>query len=210
MALRVWPQENLTWQTAQERLRGSFHAEIAPFLPDTLSDVLDMGCSVGISTRTLHQFCQQRQPTAIRTLGLDLSPYMLTVAQQRDPDRTIAQWLHARAEDTGLPDASFDLIALQFVTHELPRTAARTIFREGLRLLRPGGIFAIADNNPRSLVIQNLPPVLFTLMKSTEPWSDDYYTFDIEVALAEIGFGSIHTTETDPRHRAIVAQKPFA
>ncbi len=208
MALRVWPQEGLTWQAAQDRLRGSFHAAIAPHLPATVGDVLDLGCSVGISTRTLHQFCQQRQTAPVRTVGLDLSPYMLAVAQQRDSDGAIAQWIHGNAEDTGLPDRSFDLITLQFVTHELPRTAARAIFQEALRLLRPGGVFAIADNNPKSPVIQNLPPVLFTLMKSTEPWSDDYYTFDIEAALAEVGFRNIVTTETDPRHRAIVAHRP--
>jgi hypothetical protein len=37
--------------------------------------------------------------------------------------------------------------------------------KECKRLLRPGGTLALADNNPRSKVIQNLPPVLFTLMK---------------------------------------------
>ena len=37
--------------------------------------------------------------------------------------------------------------------------------RECRRLLRPGGTLALCDNNPRSKVIQNLPPVLFTLMK---------------------------------------------
>lgn len=36
----------------------------------------------------------------------------------------------------------------------------------------------------RSKVIQNLPPVIFTLMKSTEPHSDVYYTFDVEVKSA--------------------------
>jgi hypothetical protein len=56
-------------------------------------------------------------------------------------------------------------------------------------------------------VIQNLPPVLFTLMKSTEPWSDDYYTFNIEDALEAIGFESIITVASDPRHRTIVARK---
>lgn len=32
----------------------------------------------------------------------------------------------------------------------------------------------------RSPVIQNLPPAIFTLMKSTEPWSDEYYLMDFE------------------------------
>jgi ubiquinone/menaquinone biosynthesis C-methylase UbiE len=209
MALRVWPQEELTWQQAQDRLRGSFHGVLQNCVTGPVSDVLDLGCSVGISTLTLHRFFQQQQNTPVRTVGLDLSPYMLTVAQQRDTQQEIAQWLHAPAEATGLPSDSFDVITLQFVTHELPRTAARAIFQEALRLLRPGGTLAIADNNPKSPVIQNLPPVLFTLMKSTEPWSDDYYTFDIEAALADIGYQYVTTQETDPRHRAILAQKPM-
>lgn len=32
-----------------------------------------------------------------------------------------------------------------------------------------------------SATIQNLPPAIFTLMKSTEPWSDEYYSYDLEV-----------------------------
>ncbi|MGD1940868.1 MAG: class I SAM-dependent methyltransferase [Leptolyngbyaceae cyanobacterium] len=210
MALRVWPDEELTWQAAQDRLRGTFHEVLGDYRPDPVAHLLDMGCSVGISTFTTHRFLQQRQTAPIATTGLDLSPYMLAVAQTRDTHKEIAQWRHALAEDTGLPTATYDVITLQFVTHELPRVAARAIFQEALRLLTPGGTLAIADNNPKSEVIQNLPPVLFTLMKSTEPWSDDYYTFDIEAALAEIGFQRIVTQETDPRHRAILAQKPMA
>lgn len=207
MALRIWPDEDLTWQAAQDRLRQTFHAAVDAYVAHPVEDILDIGCSVGISTLTLHRFFQQQSPS-VRTIGLDLSPYMLVVAEQRDHQHEIEQWLHANAENTDLPTESFDLVTLQFVTHELPRTAAQTIFREALRLLKPGGTLAIADNNPQSQVIQNLPPVLFTLMKSTEPWSDDYYTFNIEAALAAIGYQNVMTTETDPRHRAILAQKP--
>lgn len=73
--------------------------------------------------------------------------------------------MHADMESTGLHDASFDLVVVQFVTHELPHHAIESLVRECRRMLRPGGVLAIADNNPRSKVIQNLPPVLFTLMK---------------------------------------------
>lgn len=34
-----------------------------------------------------------------------------------------------------------------------------------------GGVFGLTDNDPESPVIRGLPPVLFTLMKSTEPWA---------------------------------------
>lgn len=207
MALRVWPQESLTWEAAQERLRSSFHQVLAAYTPYPIHDMLDIGCSVGISTLALHRYYQQRQAETIQTIGLDLSPYMLAVAQHRDTQGEIAEWRHGRAEATGFPDRSFDLITLQFVLHELPRTASQEIFQESLRLLRPGGSLAIVDNNPQSSVIQNLPPVLFTLMKSTEPWSDDYYTFDIEAALQAAGFEYQITVASDPRHRTIVARK---
>lgn len=207
MALRVWKNEPLTWQEAQERLRGSFHQVLAQQITSSVQDILDMGCSIGISTLALHRFYHQ-QNSSVRTVGLDLSPYMLTVAQHRDEQGEIAQWLHATAENTGLPDRSFDLVTLQFVLHELPRQATTQILQEALRLLQPGGHLAIVDNNPKSPVIQNLPPVLFTLMKSTEPWSDDYYTFNVEEAMQSVGFENVTTTASDPRHRTIVGRKP--
>ncbi len=207
MALRVWPKEQISWQTAQERLRGSFHEVLGKYGPKQVKDILDIGCSVGISTFWLHRYYQRRQDTPPRTVGLDLSPYMLAVAKTRDINNEIS-WLHALAENTDLPSASFDLVTLQFVTHELPHHATEAIFKEAFRLLRPNGYLALVDNNPQSPVIQNLPPVLFTLMKSTEPWSDEFYTFDVEAVMRSVGFEHIITTPSDPRHRTIIGRKP--
>jgi len=208
MALRVWPKDNLTWEDAQHRLRDSFHQILAKYIPSTVKDILDIGCSVGISTLTLHRFYQQQQNHPVRTIGLDLSPYMLAVAKTLDVGGEISQWLHAQGENTQLPSNSFDLVTSQFVIHELPNTPTIEIFTEAWRLLRPGGYIALVDNNPQSPVIQNLPPVLFTLMKSTEPWSDDYYMFDIEGALQTVGFEQPITIPSDPRHRTIISRKP--
>ena len=209
MALRVWPQENLTWEIAQNRLRGSFHQVLAEYVQSTVRDILDIGCSVGISTLRLHRFYQQQQEHPVRTVGLDLSPHMLAVAKTLDTEGEISEWLHAQGENTGLPSNSFDLVTLQFVTHELPNPATMKIFAEVIRILRPGGYIALVDNNPQSPVIQNLPPALFTLMKSTEPWSDEYYMFDMEEALQKLGFEQLITVASDPRHRTIIGRKSF-
>ena len=207
MGLRVWRDEELTWQQAQQKLRHSFYHILEQYTPDIMSDVLDLGCSVGISTLTLHHYFCQKQNIKLKTIGLDLSPYMLAVAKTSDPKREV-EWIHGLGESTGLADNSLDLVTLQFVIHELPRQATRNIFQEVLRILKPGGVIGIVDNNPASAVIQSLPPVLFTLMKSTEPWSDDYYTFDVEGSLKDVGFDYQTTVASDPRHRTIVGIKP--
>ncbi|NET39221.1 MAG: methyltransferase domain-containing protein [Cyanothece sp. SIO1E1] len=209
MALRVWPQENITWEAAQDRLRASFHRVLAEYGPTQVQDILDIGCSVGISTLTLHRYYSQKQSIPICTTGLDLSPYMLSVAKTRDVNGEISEWKHGNGENTGFPDHSFDLVTLQFLIHELPRQATREIFQEALRILRPGGCLALVDNNPKAPVIQSLPPVLFTLMKSTEPWSDDYYTFDVEATMQAVGFEHQATVASNPRHRTIIGRKPI-
>jgi hypothetical protein len=51
-----------------------------------------------------------------------------------------------------------------------------------------------------------MPPYVLTLLKSTEPYLDQYFTLDIEQALVEAGFQPPIITLTSPRHRAIVAR----
>ena len=158
-----------------------------------------------------------------------------------------------------------DLVTASFMFHELPQQASRDILAEMFRVTGASGqgIVAITDNNPKSTVIQQLPPAIFTLMKSTEPvkfylpftehlpfvfsfvppfitkiflfphtlctisasheigrsiqliilrvftkWSDEYYCFDLEAAMAAVGFTDIKTLETDPRHRTVMGRKP--
>ena len=210
MGLRVWKDEDLSWQEAQQRLRHSFHQVLEQYTPAKVTDILDLGCSVGVSTLALHRYFSQKQDSTINTSGLDLSPYMLAVAKTTDTQQEISQWLHGLGESTGLADNSLDLVTLQFLIHELPRQATKEIFQEVFRILKPGGVMGIVDNNPASPVIQGLPPVLFTLMKSTEPWSDDYYTFDVEAALQEAGFNYKTTVASDPRHRTIIGIKSIS
>ena len=58
-------------------------------------------------------------------------------------------------------------MAFQFVAHECPQAALQAFMAEAMRIVKPGGVVVFVDNNPRSKTIQNLPPALFTLMKST-------------------------------------------
>lgn len=49
-----------------------------------------------------------------------------------------------------------------------------------------------------------MPLPIATLMKSTEPWADEYYGLDLEAAMQEAGFGSIEYVPVNKRHRVML------
>lgn len=65
---------------------------------------------------------------------------------------------------------------------------------------------AIMDMNPQSEVYQTMPAYILTLLKSTEPYFDEYFAFDIEGAIIEAGFQTPSVTRNTIRHRTIIAQ----
>lgn len=183
------------------KLRSSYHDVLKTQLAEP-QDILDLGCSVGMSAFALQEVYPQAKIT-----GLDLSPYFLAVAHYRSQQRHAQiSWVHAAAESTGLPAGSFDLVSTFLMCHELPQSATRQIFREAQRLLRPGGYLAIMDMNPQSEIYAKMPPYILTLLKSTEPYLDEYFTLDIEQALVEAGFTTPTITRNTPRHRTVIAR----
>lgn len=221
-SFHAYEEGNLGWQPAMEvevaaravharlwdegangdaRLRQSYHDRLKTQIPEP-TDILDLGCSVGMSTFALHDYYPNAQLT-----GVDLSPYFLAIAQYRSLQRQLpVHWMHAPAEATGLPDASFDLVSAFLLFHELPRMAAVSILHEARRVLRPGGYLAIMEMNPKSEIYAAMPPYILTLLKSTEPYLDDYFTFDIENAIEDAGFTRPTQACNSPRHRTLIAQ----
>lgn len=218
---KIWPEgDPRSGINGDAMLRQSYHDVLKATLPAAPKQIVDLGSSAGRSTFTL----QQTFPSAALT-GVELSPYCVAVAQhmsqQQDLNNTNSnnnnsaehaspvQWVHAAAEATGLPDASADLVSVCLVFHELPTTAAHDIIAEAYRLLRPGGHFAIMDMNPQSDAFLKMPPYILTLLKSTEPYLDQYFALDIVEAFKRAGFSEPSITFNSPRHRTIIGQKPI-
>ena len=223
-SFHAYEQGNLSWDAAFEvevaaravhagiwsdagaagdaKLRQSYHEIVKSQLSNSPQAILDVGCSVGMSTFALKTLYPQAKIT-----GLDLSPYFLAVAHQRSQQsQAEITWVHAAAEATGLPEATYDLASIFLVCHELPQLATQQILQEMRRLLRPGGYLAIMDMNPQSEIYAQMPPYILTLLKSTEPYLDEYFTLDIARAIVAAGFHSPTITRNSPRHRTIVAR----
>ena len=183
-------------------LRQSYHQVIQQAIAP--HRILDLGCGVGMSTVALQKVYPQAEVT-----GIDLSPYFLAVAEYRarqSQNLHKINWVHADAEATGLPDNSFDLISACLMFHELPTTAAEAIIIEARRLLNPGGYLAIMDMNPNSAVFKKMPPYILTLLKSTEPYLDQYFALDVDRTFTAAGFVNPEITINSPRHRTILAR----
>lgn len=202
---KLWPGAGAN---GDAQLRQSYHDVLMAQLPQAPSAIVDLGCGVGMSTEALQALYPQAQVT-----GVDLSPYFLAVAQYRQQEHLESQptamtWHHAAAEDTGLPAASYDLVSACLMFHELPQTAARAILQEARRLLKPGGYFAIMDMNPQSEVYKKMPAFVLTLLKSTEPYLDEYFALDMAAEFEAAGFEPPTITQNSSRHRVIVGRKP--
>ncbi|MBE9118151.1 class I SAM-dependent methyltransferase [Lusitaniella coriacea LEGE 07157] len=196
---KIWPDAGVK---GDAQLRQSYHEVMTREIPIQPETVLDLGCGVGMSTFALQDVYRSAKVT-----GVDLSPYFLSVAQYNSEERNAdIAWKHASAEATGLQSGSFDLVSACLMFHELPQEASLQILTEARRLLRPGGYLAIMDMNPRSEVFLKMPPYILTLLKSTEPYLDRYFSLDFSRAIADAGFETPTIAYNSPRHRTIIAK----
>ena len=97
--------------------------------------VLDLCCGSGQTTRFLVNY-------ADHVTGLDASPLSIQRAEQTVPE---AKFVEGWAEDMPLPDNRFDLVHTSVAMHEMAPDQRRQIFREVLRVLKPGGTFTMVD-----------------------------------------------------------------
>ena len=89
----------------------------------------DLGCGTGRTGAWL------RQHGVARIDGIDLTPEMLAIARGRGIYERLAQ---ADVAGTGLEGGTYDLVTTCLVDEHL--RDLRPLYREGARLLRPGGI----------------------------------------------------------------------
>jgi len=146
--------------------------------------ILDLGCGTGSATLMLKQAFHQAD-----VIGLDLSPYMLVVAQKKAQQAGLKiRWQHGLAEDTGLEGASFDLVTASFLLHETPPQISVLILQECFRLLKPEGQVIILDGNQLRLRHADWLSKIFQ-----EPYSKVYAAGSVDHWLRVAKFKAVTT-----------------
>jgi ubiquinone/menaquinone biosynthesis C-methylase UbiE len=108
--------------------------------PSSKMTLLDIGAGTG---RFL-SFVKTVQPK-LKTIALDLSEPYLDRARAALSKFSGTEFIAGAAEAMPLPDASVDMAVSIYLFHELPPKIRAQAAREIARVLKPGGVFVLAD-----------------------------------------------------------------
>ncbi|SHH08648.1 class I SAM-dependent methyltransferase [Streptoalloteichus hindustanus] len=132
--LHTWACRSELWARGVERRTIPWALEGV----DLGADVLEIGPGYGATTRVL----VRRVP---RLTALELDAALVAGLRQRHGDAV--EVLHGDGTDIPLPDARFSGVVCFTMLHHVPTPDLQdALFAEAHRVLRPGGVFAGADN----------------------------------------------------------------
>ncbi len=145
-----------------------------PQLPPVIADILtqmagprhplrvvDIASGTGLSTR----LWEGRDATVI---GIEPSPDMRAIAQKfqaGDHDQSNTTFLEGVSTETGLPDASADIVTISQALHWME---PEPTFQEIARILRPRGIFAAIDCEWPPTIHPEIDEVYYASMRRAE------------------------------------------
>jgi ubiquinone/menaquinone biosynthesis C-methylase UbiE len=141
--------------------------------------LLDLACGSGAFLENL-----VRAFPRARLLGVDLSESYLKETRRVSGVTALSL---ANAERLPFADASLDAVTCVYLFHELPPRVRRTVAAEIARVLKPGGLLALADSvqpadEPRLERLLEAFPAYFH-----EPFYASYGQTDLAALFAEVG-----------------------
>lgn len=163
--------------------------------------ILDLGCGTGSTTLLL----KQAFPAA-EVIGVDLSPYMLFMADHKAKQAGLAiQFLQGDAQNSEFGDAAFDLVTASLLFHETPPMVARRILQEAYRLLKVGGQILVLDANQETLRQLTWLHDLFE-----EPYIQSYASASLDAWMGAAGFGAVKTESNWGLNQITQGVKPLS
>lgn len=159
----------------------AIRAAVAGRDPASVS-LLDLGCGTG-------SFLAEVKDTwpLLDVTALDLSPAYLGKARTTLGAERNIRFIEAKAEETGLADALFDIVTATYLFHELPPVVRKAVAKEIARVLRPGGTLVevdtiqYGDEPGLDVLLENFPRGFH------EPYYDSYCRTDLATLFGEAG-----------------------
>lgn len=165
----------------------ALYAETARALVPQAKTIVDMGCTIGGSTRAL----KRAFPDA-RVTGVELCAPPLMLAHLRALEEGLEiHWRQANAEKLSFDDGSVDLVASHWLYHEMPPAAIRNSLREARRVLRKGGGFMAYDMYLLSGGAIGRWLHAGYAARNNEPFALSYVSMDMKAELAAAGFAGV-------------------
>jgi len=166
--------------------------------------VLDIGTGIGQLACTM----KERFPDA-EVHGVDVAAPMLRYGHMRAVDLGMDVHFKQRlAEETKYPDNHFDLVVSYILFHEVTAEAAKKIYAEAHRVLRPGGVFFPLDFNHKA---PHSPSRAYSEWMdhrwNNEPWRLEYGSLDLAGEMRNAGFHVDDQTEPRGSFGRIIATK---
>ena len=152
-AREAWAQEEITfgtWGIPESELR---------VLPDVVErDIVELGCGTAYFGAWL------KRAGARRVVGVDVTPAQLATARRMNEEFGLGlEFLEENAEQTSLPDDSFDLVFSEYGASIWCDPALW--IAEAARLLRPGGeLFFLRGSTVRIMCVPDIGPATDRLL----------------------------------------------
>jgi ubiquinone/menaquinone biosynthesis C-methylase UbiE len=122
---------------------------------DSARQVLDIGCGTGVASREIGT----RPAFSGAVTGIDLSPYLIEVAQRLCAEEGLGQRTTFRVGDTrslDISDESFDAVVAHTLVSHVENPLA--VVKEAARAVRRGGLVGIFDGDYASLTFGHQDP----------------------------------------------------
>ena len=151
--------------------------------------LLDVACGTGHFLRMLGAAL----PLEAKFYGVDLSPHYIARAREVLPRELDVSLVCDNAERLPFLDGSFDAVTSVFLLHEIPGDVRARVLAEMARVLRPGGLFVVADSIQLSDSPELQREILGFPNRFHEPYYLGYVKDDLAARVAETGVKVVET-----------------
>jgi ubiquinone/menaquinone biosynthesis C-methylase UbiE len=135
--------------------QNMLHEYLDAMAIDSTQTVLDVGCGTGIAARNI-----VRRPQFTGNItGIDLSPYLLEVAQRLTAEEGFPHRIDFRVGDSRtlhIPDQAFDAVVAHTLMSHVDNPLA--VVQEAARVVKRGGLVGFFDGDYASLTFSHPDP----------------------------------------------------